>query len=346
MSASNCTTRATAFVAILIAVGAPSGGSAEVFLSWPTANPAFVANPDAADYLQPTESGVAASGAFGCVRNAGHRFHEGIDLKSIRRDRRREATDAVFSVMAGRVAYVNPDAGGSSYGRYIVVEHVASSPALYSLYAHLREIRPRLRTGNWVVAGERLGTLGRSASYPIPRERAHLHFEIGLRLSDRFQRWYDAMDFEDRNLHRNWNGLNLVGLDPIAFYTQYRLGSMDSPETYIRELPTAYCLRVQSRVIPDFVRRYPALVAGSISAEDLGGWEVEFTWYGLPKRWFPLPRDHFLPDGREGRVTLVRADPTVIRDHQCAPKYGIDSDDSELGSVLSRNLQLLFQFGP
>ena len=346
MSASSCRFHVTVFVAILIATGASSVGLAEVFLTWPTANRTFVADGDVADYLQPTESGVVASGAFGCVRNAGHRFHEGIDLKSIRRDRGGEATDAVFSIMAGRVAYVNWDAGASSFGRYIVVEHVTSSLALYSLYAHLRELRPRLRIGDSVIAGERLGILGRSATHPIPRARSHLHLEIGLRLSDRFQRWYDARDFENRNLHGSWNGLNLVGFDPMAFYRQYRVGSFENLESYVSELPTAYCLRVQSSSIPDFVRRYPALVSGSIPAHDLGGWDVEFTWYGLPKRWFPLPRESFIRDGRDGRVTLVKVNPAFIRDHKCAPKYGIDPDDFQLGPVLKRNLQLLFQFGP
>ena len=94
-----------------------------------------------------------------------------------------------------KVAYVNRRPGKSSYGRYIVLVHSGKTPALYSLYAHMRIIEPHLEPGGVVAAGETLGIMGRSAIYAIPKERAHLHFEIGLQLSESFRRWYDLKNF-------------------------------------------------------------------------------------------------------------------------------------------------------
>ena len=54
-----------------------------------------------ADYLQPTESGRLESGAFGMVRDDGHRFHEGLDIRPAGRTKSGEPTDLVFSAMEG-----------------------------------------------------------------------------------------------------------------------------------------------------------------------------------------------------------------------------------------------------
>ena len=59
--------------------------------------------------------------------------------------------------------------------------------------------------------------MGRSAGgYAIPKDRAHVHFEIGLKLSDNFDSWFTWKKFGSPNQHENWNGMNLMGLDPNA----------------------------------------------------------------------------------------------------------------------------------
>src|SRR5205085_1919765 len=118
---------------------------------------------------------------FGGVRSGGARFHEGIDIKCVSRDRAGEPLDNVFAAMNGVVRYINASAGDSNYGRYIVLEHTEVAPAVYTLYAHLARIAPNLRPGDRVTAGQVIATMGHSSgALPIPKDRAHLHFEIGL----------------------------------------------------------------------------------------------------------------------------------------------------------------------
>jgi murein DD-endopeptidase MepM/ murein hydrolase activator NlpD len=291
---------------------------AETGIVWPTPNPAFQEGKPIEDYIQPTASGKIESGLFGCVRNDGARFHEGIDLFPLFRDRNREARDPVYAVLAGRVAYINNVSGHSSYGRYIIVEHPQVTPAIHTLYAHLRSIDPALSVGTRVDAGTPLGVMGRSAGgYSIPRERAHLHFEIGFRFSDQFQRWFDDQNFGSRNHHGLWNGMNLVGIDPLDFYSQLRSGKIASIKQYLELEPVAAILRIHQSEIPDFIIRYPALLNRVIDPKrQLVAWDIHFTWYGLPLRWDPLYRDEGVL-GMPGNVQILRYNRALIDANGC-----------------------------
>ena len=87
-------------------------------------------------------------GQYGFVRDprslAGEtvytRFHEGMDIRPVRRDARGEPLDEVRAIAAGKVVYTNARAGTSNYGRYVVVEHRWGGCPYYSLYAHLSTI--------------------------------------------------------------------------------------------------------------------------------------------------------------------------------------------------------------
>lgn len=114
--------------------------------------------------------------------------------------------------------HVSRVAGKSSYGRYVVLEHPGVTPAVYTLYAHLGSVTSGLSVGQTSNKEQVLGIMGRSASgYAIPKDRAHLHFEIGLMLSRSFQLWYVGRKFGSPNDHGLWNGMNLVGMDPLVF---------------------------------------------------------------------------------------------------------------------------------
>ena len=132
-------------------------------------------------------------------------------------------------------------------------------PALYSLYAHLAEIDPNIKPGVTVRVASRLGMMGNTSSYRIPLNRSHLHFEVGLRLSDHFQAWYAKRPFKTPNRHGNFSGFNLVGLDPLSFYESYKSKSMATPLAFIQSRPIVAKIRVRSSRIPDFVKRYPSL---------------------------------------------------------------------------------------
>ena len=244
-------------------------------LIWPTPNSAFQEGRPLEDFIQPTASGKLISGLFGCVRNDGHKFHEGIDLYPISRDRSGEAKDAIYSVLPGRVVHVSTVAGHSSYGRYVVVLHDGQQPAFHTLYSHLASVADGIVAGARVESGTTLGIMGRSATYSIPKSRAHLHFEIGLRLSNTFQSWYDQQTFRTHNYHGIWNGMNLVGIDPLDFYEKMRSDPHLTIDTYFRNLTTAFTVRVTTRKVPDFVRRYPTLLTQRLGYHEIYGWEKD-----------------------------------------------------------------------
>lgn len=258
-------------------------------LVWPTPNRGWVDNRPASQWLQHAGSGEAESGGFGGVRSGGIQFHEGIDIKAVARDRRGEPTDEVTAAITGVVRYVNPSAGDSSYGRYIVIEHPDEIPAVYTLYAHLASIAPGVRAGGRVSRGQVIGIMGHSSGgYMIPKDRAHLHFEIGLMVSARFQNWYDRKRFGSRNEHGPWNGMNLLGVDPVAFFNEWRARRIPVVRDFFARMETAVRVRIAARQMPDFVTRYPALLTKPLPMGPVPGWEIRFNWTGIPFSWTPL----------------------------------------------------------
>jgi peptidoglycan LD-endopeptidase LytH len=275
------------FFGLLAAV---AGRAAErLELVWPTPNTAWAQGRPIGEYLQDTGSGEPESGAFGGVRSSGTQFHEGIDIKCVARDRRGEPLDSVFAAMSGVVRYINPSAGDSSYGRYVVLEHPEAAPGVYTLYAHLARIAPGLREGVMVGRGQTIGTMGHSSGgYSIPKERSHLHFEIGVAVARNFQTWYDRKKFGSRNEHGMWNGMNLMGIDPLAFFNDWRARRIDTMQDFFARMETVVRLRVATHRVPDFVVRYPALLTKEPSLGLVSGWEIRFNWTGIPFSWTPL----------------------------------------------------------
>jgi len=266
---------------------------AQIDLRWPTPNLAWENGEPLGSFLQDAGSGNPLSGSYGSVRNNGTRFHEGIDLFPVRRDAQGEALDEVFAAMSGVVRYVNTEPAHSSYGRYVVLEHDEQSVGIYTLYAHLASVDSALLDKGEAVrisAGQVLGRMGRSAGgYVIPKERAHLHFEMGLRLTNDFEWWYDARGFDGPNYHGSYNGMNLMGFDPLAFYEAHRGGQIRTLADWFAQMQPAVVLYVASSFTPDFVHRYPSLVReGKVSIGTHAGWRMECDPSGIPFRWTPL----------------------------------------------------------
>lgn len=313
-------------------------------LVWPTPNPAFQEGRSIEDFVQPTVSGDPESGLFGCVRNNGAKFHEGLDLFPVERDRRGEARDPVYAILPGRVTYVSRTAGHSSYGRYLVVKHEGESPAWHSLYAHMASIDQAIQVGARVEAGTVLGVMGRSAAgYSIPRSRAHLHLEIGFRLSDDFQSWYDREPFGSKNRHGLWNGMNLVGLDPLDFYLAMRAGEVSDLRGYLQRLPVAGRVRVATRRVPDFVKRYPALLTRTHEGRELVAWDIAFTKFGLPKEWTPRFEEEGLL-GRPGEVKVLTYNPDLLKAQTCRRVIEISGRQPTISAGTLSTLKKLFGF--
>jgi peptidoglycan LD-endopeptidase LytH len=258
-------------------------------LVWPTPNKAWAEGRPIAAFIQPTVSGEAISGTFGCVRDNGFRFHEGLDLKPVRRDARGDPLDEIYAVLPGIVRHVNLRPGESSYGRYIVLEHTGVTPAIYTLYAHLARVLPGIRPGVRVDRGQAMAIMGHSAGgYSIPLDRAHMHFEMGLMVTDGFQAWYNRKRFGSPNENGIWNGINLMGFDPLDFYNRWRAHEVDNFQEYFDRMHAQLRVRIVTRRVPDFIRRYPSLLKVPLPAGPVGGWEIACDWTGLPFAWWPL----------------------------------------------------------
>ncbi|MGC6455382.1 MAG: M23 family metallopeptidase [Coraliomargaritaceae bacterium] len=313
-------------------------------LVWPTPNPAFQQGRGVEEFIQPTASGTLESGLFGCVRNGGSRFHEGIDLFPLRRDRSGEAADVIYSVLPGRVVHVNSVSGHSSYGRYIVVEHDRAIPAFVSLYSHLSTIAEGVKPGVRVDSGSVLGVMGRSAGgYSIPKSRAHLHFEIGFQLTNGFQEWYEQQGYEEPNRHGIWNGMNLVGIDPLAFYQAVLSGRVDTMKEHLFTLPIAARIRVFSRTTPDFINRYPSLLTRSTESGEVIAWDIAFTPFGLPLQWTPRFATEGL-SGRPGDVQILAYQSRLLKAQPCQRVLNLSASGPRMTTLTQSNLKKLFGF--
>lgn len=300
---------------------------------WPTPNASFLKGKSLAHFAQPTQSGALQSALWGCVRNGGSRFHEGIDLKALGRDSRGEATDAIFAFDKGVVQYVNRDPSKSSYGRYLVIEHSHWMPGLVTLYAHLAQVPSRIAPGTRVSSGERVATMGRSASYAIPKPRAHLHFEIGLWLGPAFQKWYDVQNFDTPNDHGVYNGMNIVGFDVWAVLNEIRDGRADSVIDYFQSLPTAISVRIWNASIPDLLRTSPELMVNTVLPADHAGWEIDFSASGVPLRFQALSAS----DRKgSGAVQIVRENTRLLAKNSCVSLVRSGNPSPRLGSLLRR----------
>lgn len=280
---------------------------------WPTESTAFDKGAAAEAFIQPVAGKGLASGLFGAVRNNGHRFHEGIDIKPTRFTKKGEALDDVRAAFAGKVMFINALAGNSTYGRYVVLEHPDRDVCVYTLYAHLSAIDDSLKLGNLVKAGDRLGRMGRSAAnYAIPKAASHLHFEVGLRYGDNFNSWYAAQKYKEKNFAGNFNGMNLMGMDPLAFMEAAKAGSLDKGfAQYILSQKTALVVSYYTKRTPDFVRRYPALTDLNGSKE---GWNIYFTWFGLPQKMERIKDPN--PAAKEGTIEILKYAPSQM-EYKC-----------------------------
>ena len=265
----------------------------ELHLILPTSNEALYQRDGSAFYqytdrnFQGVRSRPWQGGQYGFVRDQKEtpagvvftRFHEGVDIKAVYRDRNGEPLDTVRAIGDGEVVYVNRAERRSSYGKYVVVEHWWSGSPFYSLYAHLGRVE--VEAGQQIDQGHRLGRMGYTGP-GVGRRRAHLHFEINMLLNSRFPQWYSANHRRnDPNNHGLFNGINLAGVDVAALYLAlYETPSL-TIEQFLREQPTAFKVVVPGSDVPNLFARYPWLLQLPTEGEPRS-WSIHFTQSGLP----------------------------------------------------------------
>ncbi len=244
------------------------------------------------------------AGSFGFVRTAIRvndqvlltKFHEGIDISPIKRDKAGNPLDLVSSIAAGRVAYVSPLAGRSNYGKYVVVEHLWENSSVVSLYAHLAEIT--CKPGDAVNAGSVLGRMGFTGA-GIDRTRAHVHLELGMLMSARYEDWHKAFG-GGTNFHGLFNGMNLAGSDVARFFVEQKANPELQFSQFVATTPMYFKVTVPARGELDFAKRYPWIVRGAPVGPVLS-WEISFSATGLPVAIAPGLREVAAPV-----VTAVR----------------------------------------
>ncbi len=257
----------------------------------PTANRAIFDPGGEERYFVGTVGKPWTSGTFGCVRTEGWQLHEGIDVRCLERDKRGEPVDPVLATADGTVAYINKRPSLSNYGNYLILRHLVEGVEVYSLYAHLKEIRPGLKHGDAVKAGEPIATMGRTSNtaQSISKDRAHVHFELNLVVNERFAEWYRKTFPGQRNDHGGWNGQNFIGLDPWKLLLeQQRLGPRFSLVEFIRNQPEMCRVLVRDAAFP-WVRRYSMFLKPNPVAEKEGiaGYELALNFNGLPCELIP-----------------------------------------------------------
>jgi murein DD-endopeptidase MepM/ murein hydrolase activator NlpD len=330
-------------IALLLAAVTVSGMAVAEAPLWPLPEDPIATARPYVSFLQPTVSGKPESALFGCVRTDGKRFHEAADLAPVLPRKRGEATDPVTAIHDGVVAHVSRVSGNSSYGRYVVLEHPGLDLSIFSLYSHLASVEGDLAPGDPVKAGERLGIMGRSAGgYTIPRERAHLHLEIGLRLSGDFEQWYRRQSYDSPNKHGNFNGMNLIGWDPIAYFEAFRDGKARSALEFLEQLPPAVMVHVYSPRRPDFAGRYPELVLPGCPPGEQAGWEVLLSPWGLPLSLKPLARDELKGVSKEGDISIVGVDRKALGAFACRRIISESNGKVSLGRGGQTVMEILF----
>jgi murein DD-endopeptidase MepM/ murein hydrolase activator NlpD len=257
----------------------------------PTANHALYEPGGEERFFVGTVGKSWTSGTFGCVRSEGNQLHEGLDICCLQRDRRGEPTDPVVATADGVVAYCNHKQGLSNFGKYLILRHQIEGLEVYSLYAHLQEIRSGLAPGQPVRAGEPVGVMGRTANTHegISKDRAHVHFELNLLVNERFSTWFKKACPGERNDHGGWNGQNLLGFDPrLVLLAEKEQGAKFSLLSFLRN-QTELCRVAVRQPSFSWVRRYAPLVQPNPVAqrEGVAGYELALDYNGIPFRVIP-----------------------------------------------------------
>jgi hypothetical protein len=297
----------------------------------PTPNRALLEKDGEARYFVGTVGRTWPSGTYGCVRSEGLQFHEGLDIRPVQRDKAGEATDLALATLDGTVAYINSKPSLSNYGIYVMLRHQAEGLEFYSVYAHLASTVAGLKAGQAVRAGERIGTVGRTANtrQGISKDRAHLHFELTFRLTDRYTAWHASNLKGTRNDHGEWNGRNFLGIDPAPVLRE----AAGSGFSLVRHLRSQRELcRVQIRK-PNlsWARRCPSLVANNPRAlrEGVAGFEVALNANGLP--FLLIPRAESELTGKE-RIRLLSVNEAEVKRLPCRKIVRQRSGRWELGT--------------
>ncbi|MEP6663652.1 MAG: M23 family metallopeptidase [Verrucomicrobiota bacterium] len=325
----------------LLAGGISLATATETF-HLPTANRALFEKDGEEKFFVGTTGKPWSSGTFGCVRSGGWQMHEGLDVRCWHRDKKGEPTDSVLATANGTVAYINRKAGLSNYGNYIVLRHSIDGLELYSLYAHLSAAREGLAVGAKVKAGEQIAVMGRTSNTRerISKERAHVHFELDFLVNERFSGWYKKNFPGQRDDHGQWNGQNMIGLDPrTTLISAHEFGDRFNLLGWVQRQTELCRVIVRDTSFP-WLKRYAPLVRSNSFAEKNGiaGYELALNFNGLPFQVIPRSAGEIKS---KAKYSLVSVNETEYEKNPCRRLVTKRNGHWELASAGTRLLDLL-----
>jgi murein DD-endopeptidase MepM/ murein hydrolase activator NlpD len=252
-------------------------------------------------------------GRYGFVRNPVEtssglmfsRLHEGIDIRPLQRDATGDSIDPVRAIAPGVVVHTSHVPGYSNYGKYVVIEHNFDGCKYYSLYGHLSSIA--VRNGQRVQQRDQLGVMGHTGE-GLNQVRAHLHLELNLMMSRKFESWHETFFKSDPNRHGLYNGLNLVGLDIARLYLALQKRPGLTIPDFLASEETLYRVLLPASRHFDLAKFYPWMVRQKADAE-AASWEVSFNRAGVPLKIEPSAKavtepelSYLKPGGVDARV--------------------------------------------
>jgi len=240
-------------------------------------------------YFEGKTSKPWTAGQYGYVRNMrrteegviGTRFHEGVDIRPMKRDDVGRPLDYVRSIARGKVVYVNNLSKMSNYGKYVVVEHDLGSllGSFYSLYAHLAVAD--CKVGAPVDAGTVIAKMGYTG-VGINRERAHLHLEFNVMAQKDFSDWH-LHYFGSPSGHSMYNGLNMNGLNIAELFIKHHSNPRLKLADFLKKIPVYFKVTIprESGVPIDIATRYAWMKQGDHNVTS-PSWEISYASSGFP----------------------------------------------------------------
>lgn len=204
-------------------------------------------------------------------------FHEGIDIAPLKRSETGEPLDEIRSISQGIVVHVSDVPGASNYGRYIVVRHDWGQGPFYSLYAHLSQCLVAVNTA--VEAGTPIAIMGHTGA-GIDQRRSHLHLELNLMLSERFEDWHGRNFRPSPNHHGLYNGLNLSGMNIAGLFLAHRKNPALTVADYVKSTTPGWKALIPRKGPLDMLKTYPWLGQGV--EQPSPSWEITLAESGMP----------------------------------------------------------------
>ena len=103
-------------------------------------------------------------------------------------------------------------------------------------------------------------------------------------MNDRFAQWFKKSSPGQRNDHGNWNGQNMLGIDPkLVFLNSRAQGERFSLLQFVRS-QTELCRVAVRKTDFSWLKRYPDLIRPNPTAvkEGIAGYELALNFNGVP----------------------------------------------------------------